>query len=1193
MLGTGASVQAQYKSLFWEVSGNDLKKPSYLYGTMHISGKVAFQLGDPFYDAMQSVDVVALELEPEAWLDALFHDPQVLEWMHGQTYVEDDYDEYASDSPLPALEGYWSLGGGLSSIERIREALLFEPDILNYLMFRYGDDNSAIDYEEDTWLDMHIYQAAKKMGLLTSGLETYEQSSYFIEKASVEESMEENAREWDEGDLDDYENLIGQLEPAYRRQDLDLIDSLNNNTTSQSFRKYVLVERNKLFVHNLDSIIRTGSSVFAAMGCAHLPGKEGVIELLRARGYDVVPLNKGSRNAKRRKEIDRRIYDRGFEAFTTPDGLISFSTAAPVYLVGSGKESTTWLSLDMANGASCSFTRLKTYESITGQSSVDLLSHIDSTLYESIAGDIISKHQIKVGRYPCLDIMNRTRRGDFGRRQIIALPDEIIILQLAAAGDKVKQGYGSTFFDKLIIHESSSETAKWESPDGAMSIDFPAKGISYESPGMFNDNPDFEVMSTDVSKGFFYAAQRHVIEMPDFLDEDSYELERFMRAFCKDRLLEVVSFQLSLHRGLPSATAVLKVSEESGNTINDEVHALFVINGLSYVALSTNDTSEQSRRNWFDSFQLSRPVCGTLLLYQDKEIPFSVKLPFEPAEARSGWNTMSDLAELEIVPDLPFGTSASMVLGPPGAAESVLIDFQRYHEFSDGEDKQTFLREKRESVLGLDMQIMSEKVSWNETGAIIDFTIGDTATSRRFIHRMLLHNKSFYQLTACYDSVQGVSDFLRHAFESFQSTDTLFPHPHFELRDKAYFDALTSTDSLLRNRAVQITSEMDFSVESAQTIRKIWKELSNFNSEDAVLVRSKLLTGLSADTSSENIQFLAREFNAFPDSSEYQYEVLLALLRMKTAKAWQTYARLVVEEPPIVFDEMGGSGCELLFDSVRLAAPLLPQLMQLLAIEEYELSIYHLMAMAADSGWLPVATYRYLVPQLLVEARNEWKRIRSSKESGLAFNTDALLDYCTLLEPLRKERDIATFFDKAYTSRNGKILMDLVRFDWEHKRQPTDSVLMRLSRMNDQVNDLYSLLWKNNAVSRMPEPFSSRTKLSEIYLTKRYMQDNQTIDSVQLVHHHEAEIRGAKLEVHFYKVFKPSSGQWLGHVIAFDAREPANAWPLFIESERSVVIDDEEDAQQELEAEYLFLEESNREFVNFGTGLTDFSVHWY
>ncbi|MFM9006088.1 MAG: TraB/GumN family protein, partial [Flavobacteriales bacterium] len=174
LLGMGNSALSQYKSLLWKVSGKNLKKPSFLYGTMHVSGKVAFQLGDPFYDAMQSVDVVALELEPEAWLEALFHDPEVLEWMHGQTYFDEGYDEYASDSPLPPLAGYWSLGGGISAVDRIREALLYEPDILNYLMFRYSDDNSAIDYEEDTWLDMHIYQAAKKLGLHTSGLETYE-----------------------------------------------------------------------------------------------------------------------------------------------------------------------------------------------------------------------------------------------------------------------------------------------------------------------------------------------------------------------------------------------------------------------------------------------------------------------------------------------------------------------------------------------------------------------------------------------------------------------------------------------------------------------------------------------------------------------------------------------------------------------------------------------------------------------------------------------------------------------------------------------------------------------------------------------------------------------------------------------------------------------------------------------------------
>ena len=63
--------------------------------------------------------------------------------------------------------------------------------------------------------------------------------------------------------------------------------------------------------------------------------------------------------------------------------------------------------------------------------------------------------------------------------------------------------------------------------------------------------------------------------------------------------------------------------------------------------------------------------------------------------------------------------------------------------------------------------------------------------------------------------------------------------------------------------------------------------------------------------------------------------------------------------------------------------------------------------------------------------------------------------------------------------------------------------------------------------------------------------------------------------------------------MAFDASKDKNAWPLFIESERSVVLDSDENPLKELQAEYRFMEENNREFVNFGTGMGDFSVHWY
>ena len=52
----------KYPSIFWEITGNGLEKPSYLFGTMHVSSKLVFHLSDSFYNAVRGCDMVALEL---------------------------------------------------------------------------------------------------------------------------------------------------------------------------------------------------------------------------------------------------------------------------------------------------------------------------------------------------------------------------------------------------------------------------------------------------------------------------------------------------------------------------------------------------------------------------------------------------------------------------------------------------------------------------------------------------------------------------------------------------------------------------------------------------------------------------------------------------------------------------------------------------------------------------------------------------------------------------------------------------------------------------------------------------------------------------------------------------------------------------------------------------------------------------
>src|SRR5215204_6053315 len=59
----------KYPSLLWEITGNSLKKPSYLFGTMHVSSKMVFHLSDSFYLGLKNADVVALETDMGTWQD--------------------------------------------------------------------------------------------------------------------------------------------------------------------------------------------------------------------------------------------------------------------------------------------------------------------------------------------------------------------------------------------------------------------------------------------------------------------------------------------------------------------------------------------------------------------------------------------------------------------------------------------------------------------------------------------------------------------------------------------------------------------------------------------------------------------------------------------------------------------------------------------------------------------------------------------------------------------------------------------------------------------------------------------------------------------------------------------------------------------------------------------------------------------
>src|SRR5580692_615682 len=91
------SGQSAYPSILWEVSGNGLQKPSYLFGSMHISNKEVFHLSDSFYMAIKSCDVVALEVDPNEWQPDMFRLEEAQRAQHFYGYAATDAD-YISEN---------------------------------------------------------------------------------------------------------------------------------------------------------------------------------------------------------------------------------------------------------------------------------------------------------------------------------------------------------------------------------------------------------------------------------------------------------------------------------------------------------------------------------------------------------------------------------------------------------------------------------------------------------------------------------------------------------------------------------------------------------------------------------------------------------------------------------------------------------------------------------------------------------------------------------------------------------------------------------------------------------------------------------------------------------------------------------------------------------------------------------------
>jgi uncharacterized protein YbaP (TraB family) len=273
-----ASGPAEEKTLLWKISGNGLEKPSYLFGTIHVLCKDDAVLSDNLLTAIANADNVYLEVDLSNMLEAF----SVLSKMQmkGDTTLRDllskeDYDK---------VKAHFDKEGSMLPFSVLEK---YKPILASSLLMQ-GD----LPCDKHTAMEQEIMTVAKKHSKKIKGLETMSYQAEVLDgipykmQAQQLVSYVDQAKNGDSTSQD-----FTKLMDAYREQDLHKLEALmlKDEAGIADYSDILLFNRNRNWIEKMKQVLPGHSFVFA-VGAGHLPGDQGVINLLRKAGYTVSPV---------------------------------------------------------------------------------------------------------------------------------------------------------------------------------------------------------------------------------------------------------------------------------------------------------------------------------------------------------------------------------------------------------------------------------------------------------------------------------------------------------------------------------------------------------------------------------------------------------------------------------------------------------------------------------------------------------------------------------------------------------------------------------------------------------------------------------------------------------------------------------------------------------------------------------------
>ncbi|MER2999551.1 TraB/GumN family protein [Pontibacter populi] len=271
----GQAPAAQPKALLWEISGQGLSKPSYLFGTIHAICPENFNMPEVVKNKLANTERLSLEVDMDA--------PNFMVELQQASILPNGSSlrSFFSDADYSLLNNHFkqTLKIDLAQLDRMK------PFMLHSMLLSQLTQCQAVSYEQS------LMEIAQKQGKEVIGLETVSEQLSAIDEmpASVQTTMLTNMV----SNMDEARQSYRDMVQLYLQQDLAGLDALaREEYNDEEYREYeqaFLVNRNKRWIPVLEREARIQPTFFA-VGAGHLTGKDGLLELLRKKGYTVLPV---------------------------------------------------------------------------------------------------------------------------------------------------------------------------------------------------------------------------------------------------------------------------------------------------------------------------------------------------------------------------------------------------------------------------------------------------------------------------------------------------------------------------------------------------------------------------------------------------------------------------------------------------------------------------------------------------------------------------------------------------------------------------------------------------------------------------------------------------------------------------------------------------------------------------------------